>query len=59
MFSMGMAMLIFALFLGSTQAQNADPATLTFGIQLAFAISTALCAVGVFASMARGTLSPE
>jgi EmrB/QacA subfamily drug resistance transporter len=59
MFSMGLAMLIFALFLGSTQAQNADPAKLTSGIQLAFAISTALCAVGVFASMARGTLSPE
>ena len=59
MFSMGMAMLIFALFLGSTQAQNADPATLTTGIQLAFAISTALCAVGVFASMARGTLGAE
>ena len=29
MFSMGLAMLIFALFLGSTQAQDADPATLT------------------------------
>jgi EmrB/QacA subfamily drug resistance transporter len=59
MFSMGLAMVIFALFLGSTQAQDADPGTLTTSIQLAFAISTALCVVGVFASMARGTLGSD
>ncbi len=59
MFSMGLAMLIFALFLGSTQAQAADPTTLTTGIQVVFAISTALCVVGVFASMARGTLDSD
>lgn len=56
MFSMGLAMLVFALFLGSAQAQNSDPGTLTTSIQVAFAISAVLCVVGVFASMARGTL---
>lgn len=59
MFSMGLAMLLFSLFLGTAQAQDADPATLTTSIQVAFAISTALCAVGVFASMARGTLGSD
>jgi len=59
MFSMGLAMLLFSLFLGTAQAQEADPSTLTTSIQVAFAISTALCAVGVFASMARGTLDSD
>lgn len=59
MFSMGLAMVIFALFLGSAQAQNADPGILTTSMQVAFAISTALCVVGVFASMARGTLASD
>jgi MFS family permease len=59
MFSMGLAMVVFALFLGSAQAQDADPATLTTSMRLLFAISAALCVVGVFASMARGTLDSD
>lgn len=59
MFSMGLAMLVFALLLGSAQAQDADPGTLTTSIQLVFGISAALCVVGVLASMARGTLASD
>ncbi|MCJ7796182.1 MAG: MFS transporter [Thermoleophilia bacterium] len=59
MFSMGLAMVVFALFLGSAQAQDADPGTLTTSMRLLFAISAALCVVGVFASMARGTLDSD
>jgi hypothetical protein len=52
--SMGVAMLIFAVFLGPTVVKAAPPELLVKGTRTAFGLFALLCAVGVFPSLARG-----
>lgn len=60
MLSMGIAMLILALFVGRTQITHAQHAALLGGTRIAFGVFCALCVLGTFASLARerGTPSP-
>jgi MFS family permease len=53
-FSMGIAMLIFAAYLGATPVKGAPPHLLVAGTRTALALFAALCAVGVLPSLARG-----
>jgi EmrB/QacA subfamily drug resistance transporter len=55
-FSMGLAMLAFALLLGGVQAEASDPADLMTAVRVVFAVFTGLCVLGVLASLSRGTL---
>lgn len=54
MLSMGLAMMVFALFIGSVQITPAQDSALLKSIQTVFMICTALCFVGIFASVAQG-----
>jgi EmrB/QacA subfamily drug resistance transporter len=56
MFSMGIAMLTFALFMGQTEISPALYPLLLKAIKIAFTVFGLLCVVGVFASLARGKL---
>ena len=53
-FSMGIAMLVFAAFLGATPVKGAPPHLLVDGTRTALALFAALCAIGVLPSLARG-----
>jgi len=53
-FSMGVAMLIFAVYLGPAVVKAAPPDLLVKGTRTAFALFGLLCAVGVLPSLARG-----
>ncbi len=55
-FSMGIAVLIFSVYLGKVQIIPETYPVFLGCIRLAFAFSTALCIGGVFASLARGTI---
>jgi EmrB/QacA subfamily drug resistance transporter len=54
MFSMGMTMLIFAVFVGRVQITPGYYPFFLKSVKVAFAFFTALCFGGVFASLARG-----
>ena len=54
MFSMGMVMVIFAIYMGPTQITTPYYPLFLRSAKTAFAIFTALCVVGVFASLSRG-----
>ena len=54
--SMGIAMLIFALFIGRVEITAEYYPSFLAGIKMAFAIFAALCFGGIFASLARGRL---
>jgi EmrB/QacA subfamily drug resistance transporter len=54
MFSMGIAMLIFAVYLGRVQITPEYFPLFLRGMRVAFIIFAALCFFGIFASMARG-----
>lgn len=54
MFSMGIAMLVFAVFLGDHPLAEADNPLLLKSTQIIFSILAVLCCAGIFASMARG-----
>jgi len=54
MFSMGMVMLIFAIYLGRVQITPEYYAPFLSSLNTAFIIFTALCFGGIFASLARG-----
>ncbi|HUU38256.1 MAG TPA: MFS transporter, partial [Candidatus Desulfaltia sp.] len=54
MFSMGMAMMIFAVLVGRVQITPANQADFLKAIKTGFTIFAALCFAGVFASLARG-----
>jgi hypothetical protein len=56
MFSMGIAMLTFALFMGQVEISPALYPLLLKAIKTACTIFGFLCVVGIFASMARGNL---
>jgi len=54
MFSLGIAMLLISLFIGRVQVTPEVYPQYVRSLQTAFAIFTALCIGGIFASMARG-----
>ncbi|MEW5706788.1 MAG: MFS transporter [Actinomycetota bacterium] len=56
MLSMGIAMLLFAIFIGRVQITPAQYIPLLKSLKIAFAIFTAFCFAGVFASLARGNV---
>ena len=59
MLSMGVAMLIFSLYLGRVRIEAANPASFLHSLKVAFAIFAILCFCGIFASLARGRLKPS
>ncbi|MHB1342969.1 MAG: MFS transporter [Thermoleophilia bacterium] len=56
MLSMAIALLVFSVTLGSAQVTDAVHDEFVTAVRIAFGISTALCAIGVAASLARGRL---
>ena len=54
MFSMGIAMLIFAIYIGRVEITPEYYPVFVNSIKVAFVIFAVLCFVGIFASMARG-----
>ncbi len=54
MFSMGMVMLIFSLYIGRDQITPSNYPLFIKSVKAAFIIFTALCLAGVFASLSRG-----
>jgi EmrB/QacA subfamily drug resistance transporter len=56
MLSMGIAMMLFALFIGKKEINHSNLVQLLRAIKAAFAIFAVLCIIGVFASLARGKL---
>jgi len=54
--SMGIAMLIFALFIGRVAITTEYYPSFLAGMKIAFAIFAALCFGGIFASLARGKI---
>ena len=56
MFSMGIAMLLLALFVGRVQMTSVQHSGLLPAMKVAFAVFAVLCLGGVFASLARGKL---
>ena len=56
MFSMGIAMLLLALFVGRVQITPNQHAGLLPAVKVAFAVFAVLCLGGVFASLARGNV---
>ena len=55
-FSMGIALLIFSIYLGKVQITPETYPVFLKCIKLTFALSTVLCFGGVFASLARGNI---
>ncbi|VVB69282.1 Putative multidrug resistance protein MdtD [uncultured archaeon] len=54
--SMGIAMLVFSVFMGRVQIVPEYYPQFLICVKVAFAIFSVLCVVGIFASMARGSL---
>ena len=56
MFSMGLALLIFSIFIGQSKISHSNSAALLTSIKTAFIIFTILCGAGIFASLSRGSI---
>ncbi|MCL7412533.1 MAG: MFS transporter [ANME-2 cluster archaeon] len=56
MLSMGIAMLLFALFIGRAQITPEYYAPFVESVRAAFLLFAGLCFIGIFASLARGTI---
>jgi len=54
MFSMGIVMLIFSIYVGRTQITPSYYPLFIKGVKTAFIIFTALCVIGIFPSLSRG-----
>ena len=54
MLSMGLALMIFSLFIGNSKMQDADHTALMSGIKWTFGLFSAICFFGIFASLSRG-----
>jgi MFS family permease len=54
MFSMGIATMLFAVFIGKAEINPSNLSRLLSAIKIAFAIFAVLCFTGIFASLARG-----
>ncbi len=59
MLSMGLVMLLFALYMGKVQITPEYYPLFLQSVRVAFAIFAALCLGGIFASLARGKVSRE
>jgi EmrB/QacA subfamily drug resistance transporter len=57
MFSMGIAMLLFALFIGRAEIRLINYPQFLVSVKTAFTIFALLCFVGIFFSLARGRVS--
>lgn len=57
--SMGVAMLVFALYMGRTEIVPQNYLQFLAGMRTAFTIFAALCFLGIFASLARGKLRAD
>lgn len=55
--SMGVAMLLFSVYIGSAQLSSAYSAQLAESMRVAFALFAVLSAIGIFASLARGKVN--
>lgn len=56
MFSMGVAMLMLAVFVGKERIEPENYSSFVNGLHVAFIFFSCLCLLGVFASLARGRL---
>jgi EmrB/QacA subfamily drug resistance transporter len=56
MLSMGIAMMLFSIFIGDKSIGSATLPSLLQSIQVAFIIFAVLCFIGIFASLARGKM---
>jgi MFS family permease len=56
MFSMGIATLIFAIYIGRIQITPETHDQFLTAVRVAFIVFAALCFVGIFASLARGRI---
>lgn len=54
--SMSFAMMIFSLYLGKVEITQQHYPEFLAGVKVAFAVFSALCVLGIFASLARGQL---
>jgi len=54
MFSMGLALMLFALFVGKVKINPENHDAFLHSVKMGFIIFAALCFAGVFASLARG-----
>ncbi|MGD8820730.1 MAG: MFS transporter [Anaerolineae bacterium] len=59
MFSQGIALLLFALYIGRVEITPANYPAFMLSMKVAFGIFAALCALGIFASLARGKVREE
>ena len=53
MFSMGIVMMMFALFIGQAKIGPGNVASLLKSVKISFSIFAFLCFLGIFASLAR------
>ncbi|HPT36999.1 MAG TPA: MFS transporter [Methanothrix sp.] len=54
--SMSFAMMVFSFYLGAVQITSEHYSEFLSSVRVAFAVSSVLCILGIFASMARGKL---
>jgi hypothetical protein len=59
MFSQGIALLLFALYIGRVEITPANYPAFMLSMKVAFGIFAALCVLGIFASLARGKVREE
>lgn len=57
MFSMGIAMMLFSLYIGRVEINPSNHAQFLSSVKMAFLIFSILCFGGIFASIARGKMS--
>jgi hypothetical protein len=57
MFSMGIAMLLFSLFIGREPLTPENAEGILQSMQFAFILFSGLCFLGIFASLARGKMN--
>jgi hypothetical protein len=56
MFSMGMVMLLFSLYIGRVEITPPSYPLFIKSVKVAFVIFTILCVAGIFASLSRGRM---
>jgi hypothetical protein len=56
MFSMGVAMILFAVYIGKTEITPARYPLLMKSVQVAFLAFAFMCLAGIYASLARGKM---
>jgi len=59
MFSMGIAMMLFSLFIGRAEINPSNYTEFLSSVKMAFLIFSILCFGGIFASIARGKTPPD